>query len=243
MERRLILPLTASPKRIARSTAPRFSTGNTPGSAMSTALACVFGAAPNAVEAPEKIFDAVESCACVSRPTTTSHPSRAPAPVAAAPPPGALTRLPLRMAGLRSRRAASPYLRRARGAVERRRAVPRRSLRPLGGQRARTWGERGGRLVPVRRLLETVRDLEDPRLGEVVALELQADREPAAVEPAGNRQRRCAGQVRGDREDVVQVHLDRVVGLRAELERRRGRRRAHDHVAARPRVAEALRDE
>src|SRR5687768_17474314 len=40
---------------------------------MSTADACEFGAAPNAVEAPEKIFDAVESCACVSRPMTTSH--------------------------------------------------------------------------------------------------------------------------------------------------------------------------
>jgi hypothetical protein len=30
---------------------------------MSTALACVFGAAPNAVDAPENIFDLVESCA------------------------------------------------------------------------------------------------------------------------------------------------------------------------------------
>src|SRR6185503_13012603 len=40
---------------------------------MSTALACVFGAAPNAVDAPEKIFDAVVSCAWVSRPMTTSQ--------------------------------------------------------------------------------------------------------------------------------------------------------------------------
>jgi hypothetical protein len=36
-------------------------TGSTPGSAMSTALACVLGAAPNAVDAPENIFEAVES--------------------------------------------------------------------------------------------------------------------------------------------------------------------------------------
>jgi len=70
--RRLIVPPTASPKRIARSTAPRFGTGSTPGSAMSTALACVFGAAPNAVDAPEKIFDTVESCAWVSMPMTIS---------------------------------------------------------------------------------------------------------------------------------------------------------------------------
>src|SRR5690348_12803119 len=66
-------PPTARPKRIARSTAPRFSTGSVPGSARSTALACVFGAAPNAVDAPEKIFDAVVSCAWVSRPMTISQ--------------------------------------------------------------------------------------------------------------------------------------------------------------------------
>src|SRR5690348_17582364 len=45
---------------------------------MSTADACVFGGAPNAVDAPEKIFDAVESCACVSMPMTISQLMRAP---------------------------------------------------------------------------------------------------------------------------------------------------------------------
>src|SRR5215470_18618660 len=68
-----MVPPTARPNRTARSTAPRLSTGNTPGSAMSIADACVLGAAPNAVGAPEKIFDAVESCACASRPMTTSQ--------------------------------------------------------------------------------------------------------------------------------------------------------------------------
>ncbi len=58
---------------MARSTAPLFGTGSTPGSARSIAQACVFGAAPNAVAAPEKIFDDVDSCACVSRPMTVSH--------------------------------------------------------------------------------------------------------------------------------------------------------------------------
>ena len=57
-----------------------FSTGSTPGSAMSTADACVFGAAPNAVDAPEKIFDAVDSCAWVSSPMTTSQFMRASCP-------------------------------------------------------------------------------------------------------------------------------------------------------------------
>src|SRR5437016_4325225 len=109
---------------------------------MSTADACVFGAAPNAVDAPEKILDAVESCVCVSSPITTSQVMR------------------------------SPRFRRAWGLFERRRAAPRRSFRPLGGQRARTFGERGGSLVPIGRLLISVRDVEDPRLVEVVALEM-----------------------------------------------------------------------
>ena len=61
---------------MARSTAPRLSTGSTPGSAMSTADACALGGAPNAVEPPEKILDAVESCVCASRPTTTSQRDR-----------------------------------------------------------------------------------------------------------------------------------------------------------------------
>src|SRR5688572_22415520 len=64
---------TAIPKRIARSTAPLFNTGKTPGNAISTAHAWALGVDPKAVEAPEKIFDCVESCACVSSPMTTSH--------------------------------------------------------------------------------------------------------------------------------------------------------------------------
>ena len=52
---------------------PRWQPAATPGSAISTALACVFGAAPNAVDAPENIFDAVDSCACVSSPMTISQ--------------------------------------------------------------------------------------------------------------------------------------------------------------------------
>ena len=60
-------------ERIARSTAPLFITGSTPGSARSTGLAWVFGSAPNWIEPPLKIFDLVVSCAWFSRPMTTSH--------------------------------------------------------------------------------------------------------------------------------------------------------------------------
>jgi len=58
---------------MARSTAPLFATGSTPGSAMSTAQACTLGAAPNRVDAPENIFDVVESWAWISNPITVSH--------------------------------------------------------------------------------------------------------------------------------------------------------------------------
>src|SRR5688500_5581880 len=64
----------ARPKRMARSTAPRFATGSVPGSARSTADACVFGSAPNAVAARLKILLAVDSWVWVSKPMTTSQP-------------------------------------------------------------------------------------------------------------------------------------------------------------------------
>jgi hypothetical protein len=50
------------------------STGSTPGSARSTTLAWVFGSAPNAVDAPEKILLTVDNWACVSSPMTTCQP-------------------------------------------------------------------------------------------------------------------------------------------------------------------------
>src|SRR5207244_12402292 len=73
----------ANDRRPVRSTLFPYTTlfRSTPGSAISTADACALGAAPNAVDAPEKIFDAVDSWACVSSPITTSQvivPPRAP---------------------------------------------------------------------------------------------------------------------------------------------------------------------
>src|SRR3990167_11311458 len=65
---------TARPNSMAGSTAPLFITGSVPGSARSTAQACVLGSAPKAVGARLKIFDCVDSWACVSKPITTSQP-------------------------------------------------------------------------------------------------------------------------------------------------------------------------
>src|SRR3982751_6618689 len=57
----------ASPARIARSTAARFNTGSAPGRPRHTGQTCEFGGAPNAVLQPQKILDAVSSCAGISR--------------------------------------------------------------------------------------------------------------------------------------------------------------------------------
>ena len=67
----MVLP-TARPKRMARSTAARFITGSVPGSARSTAQACVLGSAPKAVLARLKILLCVVSWVWVSKPITTS---------------------------------------------------------------------------------------------------------------------------------------------------------------------------
>src|SRR3977135_3134043 len=64
---------SASAARIRGSTAVRFRTGSAPGSPRQTAHTCVLGSAPNAVLQPQKIFDAVRSCAWISRPMTGSN--------------------------------------------------------------------------------------------------------------------------------------------------------------------------
>ena len=97
--------------------------------------------------------------------------------------------------------------------------------------------------MPVGRLLEPVRDVQHRRLGEIVALDLQPDRQAVAVEAAGDRHGRRAREVRGHREDVVQVHRDRIVGLGADRKRRRRRGRTHDHVAASVRAAKVVGDQ
>ena len=48
-------------------------TGRAPGRPRQTAQVCVFGSAPNSVEQPQNIFDAVPSSTCVSSPMTGSY--------------------------------------------------------------------------------------------------------------------------------------------------------------------------
>src|SRR5205085_940375 len=156
---------------------------STPGSAISTSEAWVFGAAPNVVAAPEKIFERVESWACVSRPMTASQ--------LIGPPrlrPRWTTR-PLRCPQMRGRNA--------RLGAARRRSSRRNLQRETDGLA----------LVPVGRLLIAVRDIEDHAFRKIVALDLQADGKPFPVEAAGDRDRGCAGQIAGDGENIVQIHL------------------------------------
>ena len=67
--------LSASPIRIADSTAVRLTTGIAPGRPRQTGQVCVLGSAPKTVEQPQNIFDAVLSSTCTSRPITGSKAS------------------------------------------------------------------------------------------------------------------------------------------------------------------------
>ena len=62
-------------------------------------------------------------------------------------------------------------------------------------------------------------DAEDRRLAHRAADELQADRQPFGGQPAGHADARQSGQVDADGEDVRQIHLQRILGPVAQLER------------------------
>src|SRR5213078_1904943 len=71
--------------------------------------------------------------------------------------------------------------------------------------------------APRGRLLVRVRGAQDAGLVERSADELQTDRQPLGAEPARHRDRGEPRHVRRDREDVVQIHRERVL-LFSELE-------------------------
>ena len=64
--------LSASPIRIADSTAASLSTGSEPGSPRHTGHTWVFGSAPNSLAQPQNILVAVDSSTCTSMPSTGS---------------------------------------------------------------------------------------------------------------------------------------------------------------------------
>ena len=57
---------------MADSTAMALTTGSDPGRPRQTGQTWVFGSAPNTVEQPQNIFDAVLSSTCTSSPSTGS---------------------------------------------------------------------------------------------------------------------------------------------------------------------------
>ena len=68
---------SASPMRIADSTAMPFTTGIAPGSPRQTGHTWVLGSAPKTVEHEQNIFEAVLSSTCTSSPSAGSNRSRA----------------------------------------------------------------------------------------------------------------------------------------------------------------------
>src|SRR3569832_946332 len=93
--------------------------------------------------------------------------------------------------------------------------------------------------VPVRDLLILVRDVEQPRLVEIIADELQTHR--ALADEAGRDGH--AGQprhVHRDGVDVGEIHGDRIAALLADVEGDGGRGRPRDHVDLFEGVADEL---
>ncbi len=64
---------SARPILIVDSIAAALATGRAPGNPRHTGQVCVLGSAPNSVEQPQNIFDAVPSSTCVSSPITGSY--------------------------------------------------------------------------------------------------------------------------------------------------------------------------
>ena len=94
-----------------------------------------------------------------------------------------------------------------------------------------------GRCGEAGALLDRQAGVEHALLVELAADEVEAERQALAVEPAGDRHRRQAGEAGRDREHVVQIHGQRVGRLLAEPERGRRRGRGEDQVALLERVA------
>ena len=90
--------------------------------------------------------------------------------------------------------------------------------------------------VEADRLLERVPDAEEQVLGELGPDQLEPDRQAVSERPQGIERPGSPAMLARDREDVAEVHRERVGRLRAELERdgRRGRRRRGRRTARTP---------
>ena len=120
----------------------------------------------------------------------------------------------------------------------------------MSARRSRWTLHRAACLPPLLRLGGEARALLDRETGvehalfvEGLADDLQAERQPFAVEPGRHRHGRKARKAGGHGEDVVEVHRQRVVELLAELERRRRRRGRDEHVGLLERGASLVADD
>src|SRR5574341_59501 len=97
--------------------------------------------------------------------------------------------------------------------------------------------------VPVCYLLVGMRHLEDGRLVEGLPDELEPDRQASFCEPTRDRHAGQARQIDRDREDVREVHLERVLGLLPNLECRRRRGGRGNHLTPFERMLEISADQ
>src|ERR1051326_224892 len=99
-------------------------------------------------------------------------------------------------------------------------------------------------LVPLGRLFVGVGHAEDRLFVECLAHNLQTDRQlRVGGEAAGNAHTADAGEVDANREDVAEIHLEGIVRLFPDSERRFRRRRGHDDIALLERLLEILTDQ
>src|SRR3569833_2419153 len=94
--------------------------------------------------------------------------------------------------------------------------------------------------MPVGGALVLMGDVEHLRFAEIVADQLQSDRQAPGIEAARQAHARQACQVGGNGVEVVQIHFDRVVGFLDELERSTKNGKGEDVVADLERFVEVV---
>src|ERR1043166_404846 len=99
-------------------------------------------------------------------------------------------------------------------------------------------------LVPVSHLLVSVCDFQNRTFAERLAEQLQADWQlRISAESAGQAEAADSREIARDREHIREIHLNRIIALLADFERRRGRCRCHDRINLLESLDEVLANE
>src|SRR5271166_1460443 len=101
--------------------------------------------------------------------------------------------------------------------------------------------DKARQMSEARGIFQDLGDAQYCLLVKGAAGDLQAERQPVGAEPRRDRDRRHAGEIRRNSEDIVQIHRDRVVGILADDEGGRWRRRGQDAIDPLERLGEVAR--